>query len=110
MNTTESGRSAEARVVKYLKKNGWKVLDQNWRNRWCEIDVIARDRTRVYFVEVKFRTREEWGDGFDAITSQKVARMSRAAEAWVQQNDWDGEYELLAARVTGEEVEFREIY
>mgnify|MGYP002399751237 CR=1 FL=1 len=107
MNTTDSGRNAESRVADYLKKQAWKILSQNWRNRWCEIDIVAKHENRVYFVEVKYRSQNEWGDGFEAITPLKLNRMSRAADAWVQVNSWDGEYQLVVVKVTDDEIELR---
>ena len=106
MSTTDSGRNAESRVAGYLKKQEkWKILVQNWRNRWCEIDIIARDKNTIYFVEVKYRASSEWGDGFEAITKAKLARMARAAEAWVLINHWDGEYQLAAVHATDSTIE-----
>lgn len=109
MSTTDSGRSAESRVADYLKKLGWRILSQNWRNRWCEIDIVARHENRVYFVEVKYRAKDDWGSGFDAITPTKLKKMSRAAEAWALANNWGGEYQLAAAKVTDDEIELRYI-
>ncbi len=110
MSTTGSGRQAESRVADYLKKQEkWKILDQNWRNRWCEIDIVARHKNTVYFVEVKYRSSSEWGDGFDAITPTKLARMARAAEAWVLINKWEGNYQLAAVRASNDSIELRYI-
>lgn len=109
MNTTDSGRNAESRVANYLKKQGWKILSQNWRNRWCEIDIVAKYENRVYFVEVKYRSQNEWGDGFEAITPTKFNRMSRAADVWVQVNSWDGECQLVVVKMTDDEIELRYI-
>lgn len=110
MSTTDSGRKAESRVTDYLKKTEkWKILAQNWRNRWCEIDIVARHKNTVYFVEVKYRASSEWGDGFEAITQTKLSRMARAAEAWVLINKWEGEYQLAAVCASNESIELRYI-
>jgi putative endonuclease len=109
MSKTDSGRNAESRVADYLKKQGWKILSQNWRNRWCEIDIVAKHDNCVYFVEVKYRAQNEWGDGFDAITPIKLNKMVRAAGAWVQANKWEGEYQLAVVKVTDNDIELRYI-
>lgn len=110
MSTTDSGRKAEVRVADYLKKTEkWKILEQNWRNRWCEIDIVAQHKNTVYFVEVKYRASSEWGDGFEAITPTKLTRMARAAEAWVLINHWEGEYQLVVVRASEESIELRYI-
>lgn len=101
MTSTQTGREAEELVAKELKKRGFKILDQNWRTRWCEIDIVASKSKAVYFVEVKYRKSESWGDGLDAITSRKLKQMSFAAEIWVNDHDWQDDFGLMAASVSG---------
>jgi uncharacterized protein (TIGR00252 family) len=101
MSTTETGRTAEDLVADELKKHGFKILSQNWRTRWCEIDIVARRKSTVYLVEVKYRKSESWGDGLDAITPRKLKQMEFAAELWVGDNNWTGDIELMAASVSG---------
>lgn len=99
MSSTETGLSAESKVVDYLKTYNFKIIDKNWRNKWCEIDIIARKDSIVYFIEVKYRSSEEQGDGFAYITNTKIKQMTFASEVWVSQNNWEGEYILSAASV-----------
>lgn len=101
MKTTETGKQAEAAIARYLKANGFKVLAQNWRTRFCEIDVVAQKDACVYFVEVKHRARDSWGSGLEYITAKKQKQMSFAAEYWVATNNWSGEYCLAAAETSG---------
>ncbi|HEX5797123.1 MAG TPA: YraN family protein [Candidatus Saccharimonadales bacterium] len=103
-----SGKAAEDEVVEYLKNRGFKVIDQNWKTRWCEIDVIAKKDDCIYFVEVKYRSSASQGSGFDYITAKKLRQMNLAARSWVEINQWGGEYTLSAAEVSGEnfEIEF----
>lgn len=110
MKHNDSGNSGEDAVEDYLKANGFKIIDRNWKTRQCEIDVIAKKDKCVYFVEVKYRSSFDQGDGFDYITSVKQRQMVFAAEYWVAQNKWDGEYCLSGASVSGDdfEVEFIE--
>ena len=97
--TTASGRSAESQVATALTRQGFRIMAQNWRTRWCEIDVIARKQNVVYFVEVKYRSSSSWGDGLSYITRQKLTAMKRAASFWVHDNGWDGDYRLWAVAV-----------
>ena len=102
MSTTERGRSAEASTAAYLEARGFTILDRNWRNRWCELDLVTRDAAGVHFVEVKYRRRTDWGDGFEAITYDKIQRLQRAAAAWCQAHQYDGPYQIDVASVSGE--------
>lgn len=92
---------AEDAAAEYLKSNGYKVLAQNWRTRWCEIDIVATKNSVAYFVEVKYRKSDNWGDGLDAITHKKLEQMAFAAEFWVSDNKWRGDYQLAAVSATG---------
>ncbi|HVX58410.1 MAG TPA: YraN family protein [Candidatus Saccharimonadales bacterium] len=105
MKTTEQGRLAEAAVTELLKARGYKILDQNWRTRLCEIDIVAAKGKIAYFVEVKYRASNNQGDGFEYITPRKLSQMSFASEVWVQENSWSGDYRLMAAAVTGADAE-----
>lgn len=102
MSATDSGRKAEKAVAEYLKTRGFKILEHNWRTRWCEIDVVAQKGAAVYFVEVKYRRTTRQGDGLEYITPKKLDQMTFAAELWVSNHDWSGEYTLAAASVSGD--------
>lgn len=101
INTTHTGRNAENAAAEYLRLNGYVVMSQNWRTRWCEIDIVAIQANIVYFVEVKYRKSASWGDGLDAITSKKLQQMTFAAEMWVQQEKWRGDYALAVISADG---------
>jgi uncharacterized protein (TIGR00252 family) len=109
MSTTELGQRAEQAVADYLKKKGYKILEHNWRTRWCEIDVVAQKGQTVFFVEVKYRESDRQGDGLEYITPKKLTQMTFAAELWVSNHNWQGEYCLVAAGVTGTSFIVQEI-
>lgn len=110
MSTTETGKDAEEMAASYLKKRGHKIVAMNWRTRWCEIDIVSKDKKCVYFTEVKYRGSDSWGDGFSYITPKKLKQMKFAAEIWLNDNNWDKESVLQAAYVNSdEEIELVEI-
>lgn len=96
------GNAAEDAVKKFLLSNKYKILDTNWKTKWCEIDIVASKDKTIHFVEVKYRSSSFQGSGFDYINSKKLTQMARAADSWVAINHWDGEYVLSAAEVSGE--------
>lgn len=81
----ERGAIAEWAVAGALERAGWSVLARNWRGAGGEIDVIARRGGVLRFVEVKARAPGD-DTGADAITDRKIARLVRAAEAWLQED------------------------
>jgi uncharacterized protein (TIGR00252 family) len=99
MKTTSIGKEAEIKVAKYLKSISFKILEHNWRTRVCEIDLIAQKANIIYFVEIKFRSSNEQGDGLEYITPKKLKQIHFAAEIWLQKNEWEGDYRILAASV-----------
>ena len=105
MQTTFIGRRAEQAAAEYLQGLGYAVLDQNWRRRDCEIDIVARRGDCAYFVEVKFRMTDNTGSGLEYIGQQKLRRMMYAAERWVAEHRWNHEYALAAVEVSGPDYE-----
>lgn len=110
MSTTQTGRSAEEQVASLLEKQGHTIVSMNWRNRWCEIDIVSKTKKCVYFMEVKYRSSQDWGDGFSYITPKKLKQMSFAAEFWLHSNNWEKDSLLQAAAVNiSNEIEIIEL-
>lgn len=105
MKTTEQGQAAEQTVADLLSQNGFEVVDRNWKTKVCEIDVVAEKDKVIYFVEVKFRSNEAQGVGFEYITAQKLKRMNFAANVWTQNYNWAGDFRLMAASVSGSDCQ-----
>lgn len=99
------GHEAERRAAEYLKNMSFELCDINWKNRVCEIDIIAKKNKTIFFVEVKYRTNALQGRGLEYITPKKLQQMRFAAEMWVQANKWKGEYQLAAIELCGEDFE-----
>ncbi len=101
MKHNDDGKQAEIKTSQYLESLGFKIIDNNWKTTKCEIDIIAKKKGCVYFVEVKYRSNDSQGTGFDYVTYAKQKQMAYAAESWVVSNNWTGNYCLSAASVYG---------
>lgn len=101
MSPTETGRRAESIAAEFLRVKGCEIIAQNWRTRWCEIDVVAARAQTIYFCEVKYRASARQGYGLDYITPKKLRQMRFAAESWVHRYSWQGDYQLCAIEVSG---------
>ncbi len=73
------GEKSENLAVWYLKKNGYKIIEQNYRNRMGEIDIIAREKKTIVFVEVKSRRSIRFGNPKWAVTPKKQRKISMVA-------------------------------
>jgi uncharacterized protein (TIGR00252 family) len=100
--STVLGRAAEDAAAGFLRAKGCDILAQNWRTRWCEIDIVAFRSNTIYFVEVKYRSSVAWGDGLDYITPRKLQQMRFAAEFWCAKYKFGGDYRLAAVALTGD--------
>ena len=79
------GTRGERLAARYLRRRGFKILYRNFRGRQGgEIDLICRDGDTLVFVEVKTRTREDFGRPLEAVNRQKQRRLSLGGLAWLR--------------------------
>ena len=104
--STSTGNEAESRAADYLQKHGYKIIERNWRTRYCEIDIVAEKQKVVWLVEVKYRSSTSQGYGYEYITPKKLQQMQFATEIWVQNNNWSGDYRLAVISIDGNQVQF----
>ena len=74
-----AGKQAEALAAEFLAAQGITILERNFRRRCGELDLIARDGDTLVFVEVRLRTRGDFGGAAASITAKKRARIAAAA-------------------------------
>lgn len=79
------GKSSEAIAVKHLKKQKYKLLAQNYRTKFGEIDIIAKDKRTIVFIEVKARKSDQFGHPKGAVTYQKQKRIVRVAMQYLKE-------------------------
>lgn len=102
MSTVDVGNAAEALATEMLRRQGYEILERNWRTKWCEVDIIARKDDVVWFIEVKYRSTGAFGDGLEYIGRTKIMHMQRAVALWTQKYTYAGECTLGAVAVTGD--------
>lgn len=82
--TKQIGDCAENVATNYLIRHGHKIVERNWRTKYCEIDIISMHKSILFFIEVKYRKNPRQGDGFEAITVKKQNQMEFASKLYVQ--------------------------
>lgn len=80
METSKWGALAEDFAVKLLKNKGYRIVERNFRGKFGEIDIIAVDGNNLVFVEVKARWSKEFGSPEEAVTEQKLSKISRTGQ------------------------------
>ncbi|MBV9008126.1 MAG: YraN family protein [Verrucomicrobia bacterium] len=79
------GARGEKLAANFLRRNGYKILYRNFRGRrGGEVDIVSRDGDTLVFVEVKTRTRQDFGRPAEAVDSAKQKLIARGALAWLQ--------------------------
>lgn len=95
MSNTDTGNRGEDLACRFLKKNGYKILERNYRIRGGEIDIVAKDDDTLVFVEVKTRWSHDFGPPVEAMTPWKIKALLKPARFYVQKIGWgDKEYRL----------------
>jgi len=91
--TQKIGEIGENIAVKFLVKHGFSVLDRNYTKKWGELDIVAKKKNKIYFIEVKSVAREtlenvnrETSDQYrpeDNMHPWKMKRMSRTIQTYL---------------------------
>ncbi len=79
MSTYQTGHAAEDAAIDYLRKNGYHILERNYHFGHTEIDIIAKDKTYLVFIEVKYRKNAKRQHPLEAVDSKKQKRISITA-------------------------------
>lgn len=90
-HTRGKGRAGEDQAVRWLERQGYRILDRNVVNRGGEIDVVAREGDTLCFVEIKARGRADFGPALAAVTPAKRRRLARAASLHLALTGLSGE-------------------
>ncbi|MGB5156781.1 YraN family protein [Desulfobacterium sp. N47] len=84
------GKEGESLAVLYLKKHGYKIIEQNYRTKLGEIDIIAKEKNTLVFVEVKSRNTGHFGSPKYAITPKKMRKISMVALYFLKETKQSG--------------------
>ena len=88
--TQQLGQKGEELAVTFLRGQGYRILEKNYRIKIGEIDIIARDRDTICFVEVKSRNSPARGIPQEAVTSFKRRKMTQVAWWYLKDKNSEG--------------------
>ncbi len=106
LNSHERGLSGESHAAGYLEGQGFEILARRWRYGRKEIDLVARRRELVVFVEVKSRSSERFAPIRTSVTAAKQRNLVEAAHGWLAEHDVTGQerqyrFDVIFVRPTG---------
>jgi putative endonuclease len=80
----DTGKEAESSVCARLERDGFTVLDRNWRRPWGELDIVARKDGTIHFIEVKASSRLVAGFAPTVrADNRKMVKVQRTARSWL---------------------------
>lgn len=83
-DTLHLGERGEALSWNFLRKQGYTILEKNFRTRFGEIDIVAEKKGTIVFLEVKTRRNHQFGSPEEAVDWRKRRKMEQVAQAYLQ--------------------------
>ena len=87
----ELGRIGENIITEYITNLGYKVLDRNFECKQGEIDIIAKDKEELVFIEVKTRTDMSYGEASEAVTNVKKRHLINSIKYYIYKNNLENQ-------------------
>jgi putative endonuclease len=110
MDRKEIGKRGEEIALRFLKRNGYQIIEKNYVCRMGEMDLIAKEKDTLVFVEVKTRTSTAFGPPQLAVNPTKQRQLSKVALSFLKEKkleDVKARFDVVAVlvRARNEEIE-----
>ena len=99
------GQLGEYKAITTLQNVGFQILEQNYRYKKAEIDIIAQNDLFLLFVEVKTRKNNRFGNPEEFVSERKIELFQETAEYYMEQNSINLNLRFDIISVTGTDVE-----
>ena len=112
INRRIQGKAGEDLAARFLERNGFKIIDRNYRFERGEIDLIAEEGDELVFVEVKARRSTIFGSPEDAVTEKKQEQVHAIADGYLFEHDIDNRpcrFDVVAIEFKNGKPEIRHI-
>lgn len=97
--TKQTGDIGEKYTEHYLRKNGYKILERNYRRKCGEIDIIAQKGEYIIFTEVKTRAENFLARPYEAVDRRKIARIMKTAAMYISEKHLDAYFRFDVSEV-----------
>jgi len=92
----QTGKIGEKMAEEYLKEQGYKTIERNFKTKYAEIDLVAKRGSELVFVEVKTRRGEMFGAPEESLNKKKLRKLWLNAQGYINQKRWQGPYRIDA--------------
>lgn len=94
----ELGKKGEQLAVNFLLKNGYKIIERNYRFDKAEVDIIAQKEDILAIIEVKTRSSIDFGNPQDFVKPKQIQRLVKAVNEYINVNELDIEvrFDIIA--------------
>lgn len=105
----KTGEKGEDLAKLFLLKKGYSILELNWRFSRAEVDIIAKDKDILVFVEVKTRSTAIFGDPALAVNAKKQQLLTDAASAYMDQigHEWEIRFDIISVILRQDEYDLQ---
>ena len=86
----------EQLAKEFLEKQGYKIIEQNYKTKYGEIDLVAENRKEMVFVEVRTKIGENFGTPEETINKKKMRKLWGNAMAYAAVKKWNGSFRIDA--------------
>ncbi|WP_394248869.1 YraN family protein [Vibrio profundi] len=105
------GNHYEELANKYLVRQGFSLIEQNFSAKCGEIDLIMRDQNTIVFIEVKYRKHTSYGHAAEMVTSSKILKLIKTANVWLLKqglsaHSTDFRFDVIAIEQNGDNIEW----
>lgn len=105
MDKLAVGRLGEDEAVRFLKKNGYKIIERNYRCRHGEVDIVAMDGSTLAFIEVKTRASDRFGSPAGSVDAIKQRHITLASMYYIAEKslgEVQARFDVVSVEMTGE--------
>jgi putative endonuclease len=99
------GFQKEKVAAEFLKQNGYKIIETNFKAKCGEIDIIAKDKRGLSFVEVKYRKNTNYTRPIEAVTPKKQKKIIKTAIRYLSKNNIKSDFRFDIVSITDKEIQ-----
>jgi len=91
-----TGKIGEEMAKEFLKKKGYKILEQNVKSKFGEIDLVVKDGKELVIVEVRTKVGDWFGSPEESLNKKKLNKLWLNAQGYANKIKWQGQYRIDA--------------